>query len=671
MMPKLTDAIQVGKFTVKNRLWAAPMNSNQVDWWGMPTPNLVRLYEERARGGFGLVAVEAIVCPPESGNALSGLRLWHPKHASALHRIAEVIHRWQAVAILQFALSGRQCFPYPIDPVFCPGGVIPTPLTPSVDTPMPPGFPPPKEITPEDIENLFQEVDRELALIQKSGFDGVLLHFTHGFLGQQFMSPWTNHRTDKYGENRALFGREFIERVRKTAGPNFIIGVRVAATDGLDDATRFVNPLATPENQLTVDMVKEYVKEFEVAGADYIDVTAGVLETVHKFCPTLYDPQGFYVRGAVEIKKSVNIPVVSGGKIMDRALAERIVEEGRLDAVFLGRGQLSDPDTPRKWLYENREEDVRRCTACAYCMQNFAGGVDVVCAINPDVVPYRLPPIRRSEKQRRVVVVGGGVAGMEAARVAALCGHNVTLLEKEKELGGIVTAVSKMPRLYMRNLNNVVEWQKMQLKKLNVKTRLGQEATPDDIQALRPDVVILATGAYFDGSRIPGADKPPAAELGAYLRGEVTAGERVIVIGTRGAEAAVSLAREGKKVVLLEEGTEAMLHAIPWIYPLTMRSFVLLDYILKEKELTFLAEVKIEGIADKGVTFVDKEGKRQTLEADTVIIATDHSPCKELKRALEGKAKQLYEIGDCIVPGTLKNAIYSANTVVRDAMEMD
>jgi pyruvate/2-oxoglutarate dehydrogenase complex dihydrolipoamide dehydrogenase (E3) component len=184
-----------------------------------------------------------------------------------------------------------------------------------------------------------------------------------------------------------------------------------------------------------------------------------------------------------------------------------------------------------------------------------------------------------------------------------------------------------------------------------------------------PDAVIIATGSYFDGSNIPGGKT--GVELGDFIKGGTKAGARVTVIGIRGAELAVALARERKAVTLLEEGPDSTLHTIPWIYSMTMRSFVLLDYMRKEKNLVFLADVKLQEVTDKSVTFLGKDGKKQTLQVDTVIIAANQSPLTDLKKTLQGKIKEIYDVGDCVMPGTIKDAIHLANTVVRAAMELD
>ncbi len=666
-MPKLTDPIQVGRVTVKNRLWAAPINSNHFDWWGIPTPRAVRLYEERARGGFGIVAVEGAHVLPADGNANRMNRLYHTKQMNGLNRIAEVISRWGAVPVLRMMASGRQSRPYMPDPLFDNEEL--TPLAPSSTTPSLPMWPlTPREMTLDDIEVVYEAFVRGASLAKRAHFAGILVHFSHGFMPQQFLSPWTNHRTDKYGihEGRSLFCTELLQKIRAAAGPEFVIGVRLAATDGLDSITKTVNPLADPEKPfLTLEMVKNYARQIEEAGADYLDITAGTFEGIHNFIPPLYRPRGTFLGWSEEIKKCVDIPVVGGGKVWDRAMADGAIERGRVDAIYLGRLQLSDPDAPRKF-FSGKEDDVRKCICCCYCMQRSREGLEVDCAINPELSSARMAPIGQSRRPRTMLVVGGGVAGMEVARVAALCGHDVSLYEKSDDVGGLVKSVSEMPRLYMRDLGNIVTWQKSQLKKLNVKVNLGQEVTPEILNSANADVVVLATGSYFDVSKASG--NGDVIGLDAFLKKKIQVGERVAIVGFMGAEAAVSLAREGKKVTLLDERPESAVHSPPWMVSLTMRSHLLLDYLRKETNVTLLPSVRIKSVEPGRVVIVTPSGDERVLEVDAVIVAANQRPLNHLKSVVQGKA-EVYEVGDCVSPGTIQAAISSAHMLVRELLE--
>ncbi|MBU2497774.1 MAG: NADH:flavin oxidoreductase, partial [Proteobacteria bacterium] len=302
-MARLSDPIKVGTRTVKNRLWVGVVNVNWFDWFGFPMQQLVEFYEERARGGFGMVGIAGGEVLTWDFGAQSVPRIYHPKHVIALSRLTDAIHRWGACAEIQLMVMGRQNRNWIPDPIYNLEQL--RPMAPSATTPKLPGvLGEIREMTLADIEETQEAFVRGAALAKRAQFDGVVLHFSHGQLVQEFMSPWTNHRTDEYGvENGGRFGVEIIEKVRKTVGPDFIVGVRLAATDALDDVTKMKNPLADPQKpHLTVEMVKKYAREFEAAGADYFNVSAGVFEGTHVLTNPLYGPHGYFVPWAEEIK---------------------------------------------------------------------------------------------------------------------------------------------------------------------------------------------------------------------------------------------------------------------------------------------------------------------------------------------------------------------------------
>jgi 2,4-dienoyl-CoA reductase-like NADH-dependent reductase (Old Yellow Enzyme family)/thioredoxin reductase len=676
-MPKLSDPIQLGQVEVKNRLFAAPIVSNWGDYWGGVTDTVLEGFELRARGGFGLVTVEATTIGSRTNNFAHMLELSTDKHACDFNKIAQVVHRWGAKLVVQLQHGGRQSNPAMCDPEVwgdC------TPLAPSKDTPPCPDRPPLREMTHEEIEQVISDFVRGASLAKTAGFDGVLFHYTHGFLGHQFLSPWLNRRTDQWGiqEGTYLFCTEIIRRSREAVGPSFILGARIPGEDNLDAVSEMVNPAAGPtENTLTIDRTaNEIAPQLAEAGLDYFEVTTAVLETCHHQIPPLYYPRGYLIKYAEKVKQKVSIPVVGGGKVCDPLLAARWVEDNRVDAVFMGRPALADPDAARKF-FGGRREEIRQCIFCDHCTTDLFNQREIKCAINPDIGPIQFQPMRKPPKPKRVLVVGGGVGGMEASRLASATGHEVTLYEKQTDLGGMVKGASSLRRFYTRDLANIVNWQKYQLSKSSARLELNQEVNVDTAKGVNPDVVILATGAYIDGSHIKGVDQQIVTRLDSYLMGNGQVGDRVVVIGGGiGAEPALSLAREGKQVTILEEGPQlgelvecsyaSGIASGPWMY--LFRTLCVLDEITKEKNASVFTEAKVREITPKGVQFTDNAGKDQMAAADTVIIATDHKPNNALRKALAGVVPEIYEVGDCIKPGRIKDAIYSAHHVVRDQL---
>ncbi|NIQ39468.1 MAG: FAD-dependent oxidoreductase [Proteobacteria bacterium] len=679
-MPKLSDPIRIGQREVKNRLFAGPIVSNWGNTLGGITDTVVEGFEMRAKGGFGLVTVEATTISPRTNNFGHMLEISSPKHICGFNKIAQVVHRWGAMTVVQLQHGGRQSMPSMCDEEIwgdC------TPLAPSKDTPPAPGRPPLREITPEEIEEIISQFVRGVMIARDASIDGVLFHFTHGFLCHQFLSPWLNRRTDEWGlgNGQYRFCTEIIRRSREAVGPGFILGARIPAEDSLDAVAAMFNPVVEEAtDSLTIDMTaKKLAPQLAKAGLDYLEVTTGVLETVHQQIPLLYMPRGYFVRFAEEIKKNVKIPVVSGGKVCDPLLAARLVEGGRVDAVFMGRPALADPDSPKKF-FSGRREEIRQCIFCDHCTIDLFNQREIKCAINPDIGPMKFEHLKRVFNPKKVLVVGGGVGGMEAARLAHLSGHDVTLCEKRGELGGMVKGASNLARLYTRDLANITRWQEHQLSKLSVKVELNQEVTSKTVKKRAPDCVILATGSTFDTADVKGGDQPSVAPLDAYLLGEADPGQRVVMIGGAiGAEPALSLAKEGRQVTILESGPElgemvecayaSGIASGPWMY--MFRTWYILDELRKERNATVKTDIVIKEITSTGVAFVDRDGQNQVIEADTIIIATGHRSNNGLGEALPDSVPEVYEVGDCVHPGRIKDAIYGAHQVVRDQLNED
>jgi 2-enoate reductase len=338
-----------------------------------------------------------------------------------------------------------------------------------------------------------------------------------------------------------------------------------------------------------------------------------------------------------------------------------VIETGRVDMISLARQSLADPELPKKML-EERPEDVRRCIACDLgCSYRHIVQWMADCAVNFEVTHegYYRWAMERPVDPKKVAVVGGGVAGMEAARQAALRGHQVTLYEKSNRLGGLIPLVADMPRLYMHELDNVVEYLSTQLDKLNVDVQLKTEVNSDLLTKARPDVVILATGSIGRVPDVPGANGPNVVTLLQYLRGEAKIGDTVLVWGGQeGAEAAVSLARQGKKVTLLEE-SDTIADAAFLKY---VGRQMLLESYLKEDGVEIVTGVSVEKIGDRSVSYV-KNGKREEIGFDTLLLALGRVPSDELAAQLGDVVPVVAKVGDCLEPHSIRHSIHSAARV--------
>jgi len=415
------------------------------------------------------------------------------------------------------------------------------------------------------------------------------------------------------------------------------------------------------EGGLTLEDNKLIAQRLESAGIDALNVSAGIYESLPWFSrifPTMGMPMGCNVPLAHEIKKVVKIPVIVAGKLGDPVLAEKVLKDGKADLIAMGRALLVDPELPKK-ADEGRLGDIR---PCIYCNEACAGNVSrmwrIGCVVNPALGREKEYQIEPAAKARRVLVVGGGPAGMEVARIASLRGHKVTLYEKEKVLGGQLLAASA-PQ-FKQSIRDFMEYLKTQVKKQRVKIELGKKVTLASIKNVKPDVVVIATGATHWIPDIPGADGDNVATASDILLGRKKAGKKVVIIGggVVGSELAWFLAEQGKKVTIVE-----MLGAVAMDMNMFSRLY-LLDK-LAELGVNMAVDTTAREITNKGVVAIDAEGKRKVIEADTVILAAGFKSNNPLEKELKGVVPEVYAIGDCVKPGKIEGAISSAWRVVR------
>ena len=361
------------------------------------------------------------------------------------------------------------------------------------------------------------------------------------------------------------------------------------------------------------------------------------------------------------VKQIAKVPVIGVGNISDLDMAEKFLEEGKADIIYMGRQLTADPETPKKY-FEGRPEDIRKCIGCL-------GGCGRPCAINYDIQDEPIP-LTPAEKPKKVLVIGGGVGGMEAARIAMLRGHKVTLMEKDSELGGMVAALA-LTKL-TAEFRNIVDYLATQMRKLKVDVRVCKEATAVDIEELKPDVVIVAAGSSLILPEVV-SGKPGVMNHIEALKRKREIGQKVVIWGLVAAELAISLAEEGKDVILMGRGGEDTLARD---YPAARRWYVLrkLTDVNVPRETPEAARiynpevlyyVEVEDITAEGIRVVDKDGGKRVLAYDTLIISRERATNDSLFEELQGKAAEVHKIGDCSEVGDIKTAIWSANEVAR------
>jgi 2,4-dienoyl-CoA reductase-like NADH-dependent reductase (Old Yellow Enzyme family)/thioredoxin reductase len=647
----LFQPIQIKSMRLKNRLGFAPfLNMPGVFTEFAITDETVRWFEQRAQGGTGLIMTGGLI----------PMIIGVPGFKEGLGRLAEVLHSYDAKLGVQLVAGGPMSGRGPSVPPY-PDESGPTQTLMDV-VKMAPGLLPPVPPTPESIsveEILMHEqafADTAAAL-KEVGVDCVELHCAHGgaTLCCSFISPYYNKREDEYGgswENRLRLPVETIRKMREAVGEDYPLLARISADE-----------LLGSKGITLADTVEHIVPALEKAGVDCIDVSQGdILRAPEGIEIPLYYERGCYIHHAEAVKKATSLPVIGVGRIVDLDMAEQFLQDGKADLIYLGRQITSDPETPTKY-FEGRPEDIRKCIACCEAC-------GTPCSINYDIGPGAMP-LEPAERTRSVVVIGGGVAGMEAARVCTLRGHRVTLFEQSDELGGMVAALALDP--LTREFGNFTDYLSVQLDKLGVDVRLSTKADTATVEKLGPDAVIVATGSSMTIPPVA-KDRSDVMDHIEALRRRNEIGKRVVVWGfSYGAELAISLAEEGKDVTLIGEGGKDGLGA----HGSNFRKFWVLrkladitpargtTHAAKLGNPKVLARVKVKEIGDDGVRVVNRDGEESVLAYDTLIVSRGRRRNNALVKPLKAKLPEVHEIGDCASAANILRAVTSANEVAR------
>jgi 2,4-dienoyl-CoA reductase-like NADH-dependent reductase (Old Yellow Enzyme family) len=526
----LLSPLQVGNLRLKNRMIMCPMSAHMAPFAGDVTEREILFYEERAKGGVALITLGATFVDPLGSFGNGQLGLWKDSQVPGLRRLVEAIQRHGCLASIQIHHSGRQT-----SPELCGGQpVAPSPVS------LPNSSLIPRELSLVEIRTLVEAYGQTARRAKLAGFDAVELHFAHGYLPCQFLSRLSNHRTDEYGgdwEGRSRFMREIVLRVREAVGEGFTISAKITGEE-------------FTEGGLTLEDGKRVARMLEQLGVSYISVSSGYYP-YFRVVPNMTYPIALNVGLAEEIKSVVKIPVMTQGRIHDPDLAEDLLAAGRIDLVGLGRPLISDAYFPAK-VSERQVNDIVPCLSCNKgCHDRFRVDRSMACLMNYWAGREGSDPITKAELPKRVVVIGAGPAGLEAARVATLRGHSVVVLEKSSRIGGriIDATVPPMKEGYVR----LLDYYDHVIRKLGIEVKLNTEATREAVSALSPDVVVMATGSKTVFPLIPGLSDVGHLAEDVLLGGGLPAGKTVVIgAGAVGCETAHYLAVTGHEVTLIE-----------------------------------------------------------------------------------------------------------------------
>jgi len=633
---ELLSPIDIGNLHLKNRIVMPAMGTGYAAEDGTATDRLIDYFVARATGGAALLIVEATAVHPLGRIFKGECGMFDDRHIPGFQRLTQAVHDSGSKIVMQLAHGGRQTKSaligdQPLAPSSIPAPALCTEI--------------PKTITVDEIQGIIRIFGEAARRVKEAGFDAVEIHGAHGYLINQFLSQNANHRNDSYGgslKNRARLALETVSEVKKGVGPEIPVFFRLNGDDYVKGGA-------------TLNEAMEITPWLIRAGTDVLHVSAGVYGSDPPTIPLIGSERGCFVPLAKAIKEVATVPVIAAGRIKSPLLAERILEEGTADLISMGRALLADPDLPQK-VKAQKLEEIRPCVGCGQaCIERLLGGIKKVendpisCVVNPVMGREKEWVLHPASKRRRILVIGGGPGGIQAAIVAAQRGHEVVLCEKNKELGGNLRFAAMIPG--REEFSEFLSYLFGEIKRCGVEVILNREMDLASLKERNPDSVILATGASFEKIEIPGIEPSRIFTAPDILTGNHALSGHMVVLGSSqiGLETALFLSNQGKGVTVVEEGD----HFAPDMGPIGR--FDLLNSLKKWKVEVFKQARLIR--ADNSEAEIMVREREHHIEGDFSIVSVGQVPNNRLSKGIDDMGLPCYVIGDALRPRKALEAI--------------
>lgn len=657
---RLFEPIKIGNVEIKNRIAMAAMGMTGMSTLeGGFSSRVANYYVERARGGTGLIITGLVKVENEIEKMQPGgtpMPLLNPRHfITTTSEMTERIHCYGSKIFLQLTLGWGRVLPRVLDKPPVAPSPIPNYWDPTITC---------RELTTEEVETMVLKTALSASIAAQAGFDGVEIHAVHeGYLLDQFTMPFFNKRTDKYGgefEGRMRLPIELVQAIKKTVGQNFPVSLRYSVKSFIKDWNQGGLPGEDfVEKGRDIPEGLKVAQVLEKAGYDAFTADAGSYDAWYWAHPPGYQEPGCYLPFTEQLKKVVNVPVIVAGRLERPDVALKALEKNKADMVALGRGLLVEPSWPRK-VMDGKLEKIKPCLGCHSCLNRLAQGKVVSCAVNPACGREAEYALTTADTKKDVVIVGGGIAGMEAARIAALRGHTVRLFEKTGRLGGHLIEAS-VPN-FKHDERRLLDWYIRELADLKAEINLNSPVTKESLLEINADEIIMATGSKTFIPKIPGICSEKVGTATEYLLGYKNAGEKVVVVGggLSGCETALWLKQQNKQVTLIEMLPELM----GGVDPVPHANKTMLKDMLNFNGVTVLTNTRLQKVTNEGVEVIHSNLKEKVIPADSIVISVGMQPDQELFREM-GNRSNIYLIGDSRDPKNILNAIWDAYEVTR------